>query len=403
MAAIRLSVCESYFTQTFIMPEPLKNIFNPIFFEHLTTAIKSRLPDFNDQHFINRIFDIAWEKKELKQRVRHISTTLKNYLPGAYPDQVKIIVGIIEDLKKEGRKGGFEYIFFPDFIEQFGLEDLNISLESIESITEFISCEFAIRPFLLKYPDKVMSQMVQWSKHPHPNVRRLSSEGCRPRLPWAMAIPQLKKDPSPVFPILNNLKNDPSLFVRKSVANHLNDIAKDHPSIVIGIANKWKGTSKETDWIIRHGCRTLLKKADKNIYSLYDLNPQANCRIMNFKLSKNRISQDERLQFSFKLEPVKKQVSKLRIEYAIYYMKSNGKQNKKIFQLTENNFNKDQYYSFTRNQSFHDLTTRKHYPGKHKIAIVVNGREMVTKDFWLRGKEVFKRERESHRAKEKRS
>jgi 3-methyladenine DNA glycosylase AlkC len=369
------------------MPEPLKNIFNPIFFEHFTETIKQRLPDFNDQHFIYRIFDIHWEKRELKQRIRHIATTLKDYLPGHYRDQVKIITGLIDDLKNNGTKGGFEYIFFPDFIEQFGQDDLNTSLEAMEQITQFISCEFAIRPFLIKYPDEVMDQMMKWSKHPHPHVRRFSSEGCRPRLPWAMAIPQLKKDPSPVLRILNNLRNDTSLFVRKSVANHLNDIAKDHPSVVIEIANQWKGESKETDWIIRHGCRTLLKKADAKIYSLYDLDPVSNCKIINFKLSKKRISQDERLQFSFDLESAKKQTAKLRIEYAIYYLKSNGKQNKKIFQLSENNFNKNQSYSFTRHQSFQDLTTRKHYPGKHKIAIVVNGRELAAKEFWLRGKE----------------
>ena len=149
------------------------------------------------------------------------------------------------------------------------------------------------------------------------------------------------------------------------------------------LLKKWKGTSKETDWIIKHGCRTLLKNADKNIYSLYDLNPIANCRIINFKLSKNKISQDERLQFSFDLEPPKKQNSKLRIEYAIYYVKSNGKLSKKIFQLTENNFSRNQNYSFSRHQSFHDLTTRKHYAGKHKIAIVVNGKEMAEKEFKL--------------------
>ena len=274
------------------MPEPLKNIFNPLFFEHFTETIKNRIPDFNDQHFIYRIFDIHWEKRELKQRVRHIATTLKDYLPGNYHEQVKIIISLIDDLKTNGTNGGFEYIFFPDFIEQFGQDDLHASLQAMESITQFISCEFAIRPFLIKYPEQVIQQMIKWSKHPHPHVRRFSSEGCRPRLPWAMAIPQLKKDPSPVLPILNNLRNDPSLFVRKSVANHLNDIAKDHPSIVIEIANKWKGQSKDTDWIIRHGCRTLLKKADANIYSLYDLNPVANCKIAALPFKTSTLSKE---------------------------------------------------------------------------------------------------------------
>src|SRR5688572_14204950 len=144
--------------------------------------------------------------------------------------------------------------------------------------------------------------MLKWSKHARRHVRRLSSEGCRSRLPWAMAIPALKKDPSPILPILENLKNDESLFVRKSVANNLNDIAKDHPQVVLELVKKWKGNSEQTDWIIRHGCRTLLKKADQNVYALFGLNGKTNCEVNNLKLSKTKIKIGERLGFSFGLK-----------------------------------------------------------------------------------------------------
>ena len=132
-------------------------------------------------------------------------------------------------------------------------------MKAIEFITQFITCEFAVRPFLLKYGDKMMNQMRAWSLHKSHKVRRLASEGSRPRLPWAMAIPALKKNPMPVLTILENLKNDPSESVRRSVANNLNDISKDRPGMVLKIANAWKGQNKETDAIVRHGCRTLLK------------------------------------------------------------------------------------------------------------------------------------------------
>ncbi|MGY0037975.1 DNA alkylation repair protein [Pedobacter sp. NJ-S-72] len=132
-------------------------------------------------------------------------------------------------------------------------------------ITQFISCEFAVRPFLAKYGGQMMIRMEKWSLHESHKVRRLASEGSRSRLPWAMAVPGLKKDPSPILPILENLKNDPSEWVRKSVANNLNDISKDHPEIVIAIANRWKGLSKETDAIIKHGCRSLLKQGHAKI------------------------------------------------------------------------------------------------------------------------------------------
>ncbi len=132
---------------------------------------------------------------------------------------------------------------FTEYVENFGLEHYDISMSAMEFITQFISCEYAIRPFIIRYPGKAMKQMLQWSKHESLHVRRFSSEGCRPRLPWAMALPALKKDPTLILPILENLKDDSSEFVRKSVANNLNDIAKDNPDTVLGIVKRWQGNS----------------------------------------------------------------------------------------------------------------------------------------------------------------
>lgn len=364
------------------MPEPLKNLYNPTFFETFTTVVNTVLPEFRKQHFLNQVFDTEWESKELKQRMRHIATVLKDHLTGGYKEQVACIIRIIQQLKRKGVKAGFEYMFFPDFIEQYGLSDLKTSLKAMETITQFTSCEFAIRPFLLKHPEEVMKQMLEWSKHPHHHVRRFSSEGCRSRLPWAMAIPGLKKDPSPILPILQNLKGDESLFVRKSVANNLNDIAKDHPEIVVQLVKAWKGLSKDTDWIVRHGCRTLLKKAHPSTYELFGLNGAAACTISNLKLNEKQLKIGERLRFSFDLKAETKPL-KLRLEYAIYYAKAAGKQSRKIFQIAENVYQPEKLYAFKKEQRFQDFTTRKHYPGKHKVAIVVNGQELAAKEFSL--------------------
>ena len=365
------------------MPEPLKNMYSPRFFEGFTEVLGEVLPGFKKQQFLSEVFDTEWEDKELKQRIRHIATTLKSHLPGDFRKQVKFILEIIERLKSKGTTYGFEYIFFPDFIEQYGLHDLQTSLHAMETITQFISCEFAVRPFLLQYPGQVMKQMLIWSRHPHHKVRRFASEGCRPRLPWAVSIPYLKNDPSPILPVLENLKTDESLFVRKSVANNLNDIAKDHPETVIRLARKWMGTGKGTDWIIKHASRTLLKQADPSAYKLFGLNAAVNCILSNFKLHTKRLKIGEQLNFSFDLKNNGKKTGRLRIEYAIYYVKSNGKQSKKLFKLAEGNYDANASYSFKRKQRFQDFTTRKHYPGKHKIGILVNGRELATKEFML--------------------
>jgi len=364
------------------MPEPLKNIYNPTFFEQFTAVLKQVLPQFKKQPFLNQIFDTEWETKELKQRMRHIAVTLNGHLPGDYKGQIELIIRLINQLKQNGISAGFAYMFFPDFIEQYGLGDLKTSLKAMETITQFVSCEFAIRPFLLNYPEEVMAQMLKWSRHAHPHVRRFASEGCRPRLPWAMAIPQLKKNPSPILPILQNLRADESLFVRKSVANNLNDIAKDHPETVVGLVKGWKGVSKETDWIIRHGCRTLLKKAHPSAYELFGLKDSEHFEVQNLKLDKTKLKIGDRLQFSFHLK-TNGSSPKLRLEYAVYYAKASGKHSRKIFQLKENTFDSNTTYAFKKEQRFQDFTTRKHHPGKHRLAVVVNGREVVAKDFLL--------------------
>ncbi len=358
-------------------------MYNPRFFQSFTKMAKEVIPKFNEEQFLKQVFNATWEAKELKQRVRHISTCLKEQLPGDYQIQVSYIIRLIDQLENVGAKGGFEYMFFPDFIEQYGLDDLETSLKAIEKITQFISCEFAIRPFLLNYQNEVMKHMLEWSQHPHHHVRRFSSEGCRPRLPWAMAIPQLKKEPAPILPILENLKNDESLFVRKSVANNLNDIAKDHPDVVVELVTRWKGKSKETDWIIRHGCRSLLKKADEKAYELFGLSGKTNCEVSNLKLGKNKIKIGDRLNFSFDLKAISKKPSRLRLEYVVYYVKASGKQTRKIFKMAESDYHPTTIYSFKKEQRFQDFTTRKHFPGKHKIGILVNGQEMASKEFML--------------------
>lgn len=364
------------------MAELLKNVYDQSFLQTFTRTVKTVVPQFDRGGFATAVFDNTWDNLELKQRMRRLSTVLHSHLRSDFPQQVTMLFRIVDALGKQGIKGGFAYLFLPDFLEQYGLNDLNTSLHAMEHITQFASCEFAIRPFLMAHQEGVMAQMLAWSRHPHASVRRFSSEGCRPRLPWAMAIQALKKDPSPVIPILENLKGDDSLFVRKSVANNLNDIAKDHPDIVATLVKSWKGISPETDWIIRHGCRMLLKKANASAYKLFGLRADTDCSVRNLQLSAGSIKIGDRLGFSFGIK-TGKVAARLRLEYAVYYRKANGKESRKVFQITEKVFEPDQTYVFKKEQRFQDFTTRKHYPGYHKLAVVLNGQEVAEKSFSL--------------------
>lgn len=364
------------------MTELFKNIYNKTFFDSFNTTLSNTIPNFDKDKFNNDIFSNDWEQKELKQRMRHISTVLKAHLSSNYRENIFYITKIIEYIKQSNfKESSLEYMFFPDFVEQYGLNHLDVSLNAIEFITQFISCEFAIRPFIQKYPNKTLEKMKEWSLHENHHVRRLSSEGCRPRLPWACALPDLKKDPTSIIPILENLKEDASEYVRRSVANNLNDISKDNPEIVLSLLQKWKGISKETDWVIKHGSRTLLRKADPQVLNIFGMSNKINCKVSDLNIKNEIISIGDNLEFSFNLSNLAKEDLRARVEYAIYYVKSNSKQSKKLFKITENIYKTKEVYKFNRKQSFRDMTTRKHYLGTHKLAIVINGNELIEKEF----------------------
>ncbi|MCL4164045.1 UNVERIFIED_CONTAM: hypothetical protein GTU68_056584 [Idotea baltica] len=272
-------------------------------------------------------------------------------------------------------------MFIPDYVETYGIDDLKSSLKAMEYITQLTSCEFAIRPFIIKYPQKTMDQILKWSLHKNLDVRRLASEGSRPRLPWAMALPDFKKDPSEILPILENLKEDDSEYVRRSVANNLNDISKDHPKVLLKIAKQWKGLGKETDAMIKHASRTLLKAGDPSIMKFYGLDTKG-VGVENFKVVNPKVKVGEYVRFEFDLSLKKNKY--LRLEYAIHFLLKNGKQNKKVFKISEKDYEKKSITHIERGHSFKPISTRTYYAGKHGVSIIVNGVVFGTAEFTVK-------------------
>ncbi len=359
----------------------LKDLYSPAFYKTLSNALAHVMPSFNRQRFISQIFTDDFTDKELKARMRHTTVVLRDFMPPDFGKAVKVLEKLIIQIRKDGQADdGLPYIFIPDYIEINGIDEFDVSVAAIESITQFISCEFAVRPFLLRYGQGMISKMVEWSRHKNEKVRRLASEGSRPRLPWGMAIPALKKDPRPLLPILENLKNDPSESVRRSVANSLNDIAKDHPDLVISLARKWKGISKETDAIIKHGSRTLLKQAHAEILGHYGLKSNK-INIASFKIATPTVKLGSHLDFSFIVCNEDKKKQTIRLEYGVYYRKVNGQLTKKVFKISEKVYAAGARIPVVRKQSFRKITTRVFYPGKHQLSVIVNGEEKLVSPF----------------------
>lgn len=377
------------------MAESFKNMFNEQFFIKFMEDLKLVIYDFDTEKFVSQIMDEEWKDRGYKQRTTHITTILGRFLPGDYKKAVFKIFELLDcvkdklpDFSKIDDKNfnllTLEYgPILDNYIEQYGIDDYETSIKAIEKITQFTTCEFVTHAFIAKYPDKMMKQMLAWSTHEHWGVRRLASEGCRPRLPWAMALPRLKKDPAPIIPILENLKNDPSKFVRLSVANNLNDIAKDNPKIIIALAKSWKGKSKNVDWVIKHGCRTLLKQGNTEIMSLFGLGSIENITTENSQILTPKVKIGEAVEFCFDLSNYNKRKTKIRLEYGIYYQKSNGALAKKIYKISEKEYAENSVIHVVKKHSFCAITTRAFYSGLHQITIIVNGNEFERLNFEL--------------------
>ncbi|MEM9819429.1 MAG: DNA alkylation repair protein [Bacteroidota bacterium] len=366
------------------MSHLLKDLYSPDFYQNFLNAFQKVSPKVDREAFLSSIFDEQWEQRELKDRMRHTTKTMHQWMPTHFKKAVALMKKLLKVLENEGiQETSVEYMFLPDYLELYGLEHCKTSLAAMEWLTPFTSCEFAIRPFIVRYPEILIPQILAWTTHSDLHLRRLASEGCRPRLPWAMALPELKKDPSPILPILAQLKNDPSEYVRKSVANNLNDISKDHPELVLRIGREWKGRSKATDWIIKHACRTLLKAGNKTAMQLFGYSPTDQLQVHQFDLQAKEVRIGETLNFSFQMTNSAPQEALLRIEYGIDYLRANGSLSRKVFKITERKLAAGARLKMERKQSFRIITTKTFYPGRHQLALIVNGEEMGCLSFEL--------------------
>ena len=357
------------------MAERLKDIyFTKETMGAFADTIGKAYPDFNKRKFLDLIYDGSFKTKEFMERSKHITLCLHETLPKSFKKTVDILKTAAPLVK------GVEALSLPDYVATYGMEEWDFSLPALGHITKYITAELAIRPFLDKDPKKVMAFMVDWAGDKNDNLRRFASEGCRPRLPWAMALPKFKKDPTLILPVLEKLKNDKSENVRRSVANNLNDISKDNPGIALGVCEKWYGESAETDKIVKHACRTMLKAGDKQALKIFGYSDPSAMTVSHFKLNKNKIKIGDNLEFLFDL--TLKDKGKVRLEYAVFYVKANGKLSKKVFKITENDY-KPGTHSFSKKQFFGDMSTRKHYAGTHSISIIINGEEKEKAPFEL--------------------
>ncbi len=334
-------------------------------------------PEFDKEKFRNLIYDTKWKNLAIKGKMRHVTLCMHKVLPDSFEDTVGILLKACPEIK------GWESMALPDYIEVYGQDFWGLSMSVLAEFTKFGSSEFGIRPFLIKEPEKTAAFLEGLTDDENEEVRRFASEGCRPRHPWAMALPLFKKDPSLILPILENLKNDESEYVRRSVANNLNDISKDNPDTVLEIAEQWYGKTQKTDWLVKHACRTLLKAGNRRALELFGFGNTKDLLVSDFQLDNKSITLGEKLTIAYTLDVKAKKETQVRLEYGIYYMKANGSLSRKVWKISEKSYEPGSHMIIKRHK-FIDRTTRKHYEGTHCISIIVNGEEKEKLAFMLK-------------------
>jgi len=324
---------------------------------------------------------------ELKQRVAHVAEALATHLPESY---VKALAVIVRSEKSWDRGDaddpyrGFAAWPLFHFIETQGQGHLERSMDALRGLTHLFTGEFAIRPFLLGAPEDALRVLHSWCEHPSDQVRRLVSEGTRPRLPWAGRLPAFQKDPTPVLALLERLKDDPSEYVRRSVANNLNDIGKDHPGRVVDVCAGWaEGASPERMWIIRRATRSLVKAGHPGVWKLLGVSERVSVEVSEVRVVPRRVPLGGDVAFSFAIQSTSKRAQKVVVDFAVHYVKSNGETRPKVFKLKVVDLAPAQSLTLSKRISFRAISTRRYYPGKHRIEVLVNGASHGAAEFQL--------------------
>ncbi|MDY6901776.1 MAG: DNA alkylation repair protein [Cyanobacteriota bacterium] len=364
----------------------LKTIFNQEVITDLAQRIKIVFLSFDNIGFEQEA-NYNLDSLELKQRSTQICTALTSYLPSEFEKAASILIEAMgEDDNSGGLEGynGFRFMPFLEFVAVRGLDNPDIALDSLEKMTLHFSAEFAIRPFILKHPDTTLPRLIEWTSHQDWRVRRLASEGSRPRLPWGMQLKPFIENPSFVIKILNQLYNDSNLIVRRSVANNLNDIAKDNPDLALKTAEQWWNSGKElARWTVRHGLRTLVKQGNKQALSILCFVGGDNIRVENFQFQPLVVNIGEELNFSCNLVSEESGKVNLVVDYILHRVLANGKLSKKVFKLRQIELSPCEKITLSGKHKFKQLSTRTYYPGVHSIQLAVNGRCVGKYDFEL--------------------
>lgn len=374
------------------MAEPFKNLINTTLVQQAAERFQHVAPDFDGVHFA-RLASDGLESLEMKARALHICEALQVTLPTDFNQSAGILEAALappepgESMAQlrgltEGLRG---WILWPvgEYIARCGLPHPVRALQTLHALTQRFTAEFAIRPFIEHHPELSFTTLRSWVDDNSAHVRRLVSEGSRPRLPWGQQLKDLIRDPSPTLPLLHALQDDPSPYVRRSVANHLNDIAKDHPKLI----TQWlklhlPQASRERRVLLKHASRTLIKVGDPSVLKAWGLGGNFVGQAVS-KLTPTRVRLGEQVQLSLNLQSSSKRDQSLAIDYAIHHVKADGGTSPKVFKGWVLQLPAGGTKKLEKAHSMREITTRRYYAGRHKVTVQINGQVVSESSFML--------------------
>ncbi|MFM2392737.1 MAG: hypothetical protein RLZZ546_719 [Bacteroidota bacterium] len=353
------------------------HLFNPVKIDQLASEIKKVYPEFKDKQFKNEVLS-PFQNLELKQRINHIASCLHKYLPKDFNQAIEIIIAALpkqlDESKQDGDFGEFIYAPYGEYISEYGCtkDHLKKSLNALKEITKRFSVEFAIRPFINHFTEHTLAEINKWCDDQNYHVRRLCSEGTRSKLPWAMKVNITHIH---TLPLLNKLFMDNTRYVTRSVANHLNDISKTHPQIVLQTLQNWQKSKKQNEvemqYIIKHALRTLIKEGNAAALAMVGIGDSKNIKLTKLNYPKI-VKMGATLEFSFEIESSKDNPAI--VDYIISFQNKIGQlKNRKVFKLKTFEMIKNKKILLTKRHPLREMTTRQLYPGPHKVQIQVNG------------------------------
>ncbi len=368
------------------MAEAFKTFLNAAVVRNTARHLRRAWPDFDARAFERRSL-AGLDALEMKARAMHIAGALEATLPTDFDHAATVIEAGLAPLDDETDAAGLRsWALWPvgEFVVRRGIGHPARALTALHAVTQRFTAEWAIRPFILEHPQLCWDTLARWTGDPSEHVRRLVSEGSRPRLPWGMQLKGLIADPSPTLPLLRALQDDPSEYVRRSVANHLNDIAKDHPAIV----SQWldahlPGASDERRALLKHASRTLIKQGHADTLAAWGLGRRM-AGEASLVVSPKRVSVGESLRLDVTLRSSSARTQKLAVDYAVHHVKASGETTPKVFKGWVLELGPREERALSKSHSMRLITTRRYHAGRHGVDLRVNGEVVATAGFDLR-------------------